>query len=101
MASELQSVLEASGIQWPALRNHITCIGHALQLAVGSFTNSLGVKGRSTAWGAHEHDPHFGEKESIDLWKSERLCKEGNARINMVLAIRPGLGKIIQKVCIS
>ena len=32
---------------------------------------------------------------------SQRLRKEGNARINKVSAIRPGEAKILEKVCIS
>jgi len=63
--------------------------------------SSLGVKGRIKSWEAHEHDQQFGENESIDIGKSQRLRKEGNARINKVSAMRPGLAKIIEKVCIS
>jgi len=101
MTRELQSTLEASGIEWPALRNHISCMAHVIQLAVGAFMSSLGVKGRTKSWEAHEHDQQFGENESIDFGKSQRLRKEGNARINKVSAMRPGLGQIIEKVCIS
>jgi len=39
--------------------------------------------------------------ESIDIEHSQRLHEEGNARINKVLAMRPGLAKIIVKVRIS
>jgi len=53
------------------------------------------------SWEAHERDQQFGENESRDIGKSQRLRKEGNARINKVSAIRPGLAKIIEKVCIS
>jgi hypothetical protein len=49
----------------------------------------------------HEHDQQFGENESMDIGKSQRLRKEGNARINTVSAMRPGLAQIIKKVCIS
>jgi hypothetical protein len=59
------------------------------------------VKGHTNSWEAHERDQQFGEKESIDIWKSQRLRKEGNARINMVSAMRLGLAKIIEKVRIS
>jgi hypothetical protein len=61
----------------------------------------LGVKGRTKFWEAHERDQQFGENESIDIAKSQRLRKEGNARINKVSAMRPGLAKIIEKVRIS
>jgi len=101
MTRELQSTLEISGIEWPALRNHIPCIAHVIQLALGVFMSSLGVKDRTKSWEAQERDQQFGENESIDIGKSQRLRKEGNARINKVSAMRPGLGKIIEKVCIS
>jgi hypothetical protein len=101
MTHELQSKLEASGIEWPALRNHIPCMAHDIQLALGEFMNSLGVKGRTKSWVAHEHDQQVGENETIDIGNSQRLRKQGNARINKVLAMRPGLAMIIEKVCIS
>jgi len=63
--------------------------------------SSLSVKGRTKLWETHEHDQQFGENESIDIGKSQRLWKEGNARINKVSAMRPGLAKIIEKVRIS
>jgi len=37
----------------------------------------------------------------MDVGKSPRLQKEGNARINKVPAMKPGLAKIIEKVRIS
>ena len=101
MTRELQSTLEASGIEWPALRNHIPCMAHVIQLALGAFMSSLGVKGRTKSWEAHERDPQFGKNENLDIGKSQRLRKEGNARINKVSAMRPGLAKIIEKVRIS
>jgi len=101
MTCELQSTLEASGIEWPALRNHIPCMGYVIQLALGVFRSSVGVKGRTKSWEAHERDQQFGENESIDIGKSQRLRKEGNARINKVSAMKPGLAKIIEKVHIS
>jgi hypothetical protein len=101
MTGELQSTLEASRIEWPALRNHIRCMAHVIQLALGAFMSSLSVKGRTKSWKAHERDQQFGENENIDIGNSQRLRKEGNARINKVLAMRPGLAKIIEKVSIS
>jgi len=101
MTRELQSRLEASGIKSPALRNHIPCMAHVIQLALGAFMSSLSVKGRTKSWEAHERDQQFGENESIDIWKSQRHRKEGNARINKVSAMKPGLAKIIEKVRIS
>jgi len=101
MTCELQSTLEASGIEWPALRNHIPCMAPIIQLALGAFLSSLGVKGRTKSWEAHECDQQFGENESMDIGKSQRLRKEGNARINKVSAMKPDLAQIIEKVRIS
>jgi len=63
--------------------------------------SSLGVKGRTRSGEAHERDQQFGENESIDIGKSQSLPNEGNARINKVSAMRPGLANIIEKVHIS
>ena len=101
MTCELQSTLEASGIEWPALRYHIPCMAHIIQLAWGAFMSSLGVNGRTRSWEANEHDQQIGENQSIDIGRSQRLWKEGNARINKVSAMKPGLAKIIEKVHIS
>jgi len=73
-------------------------VAHIIQLALGAFMSSLGVKRHTKSWKAHEHDQQFGENESINNGKSQRLRKEGNARINKVSAMRPGLAKIIEKV---
>jgi len=96
MTRELQSTLEASGFEWPALRNHIPCKAHVIQLALGAFMSSLGVTGRTKSWEAHERDQQFGENESIDIGKSQRLRKEGNARINKMSAMRPGVRPYIR-----
>jgi hypothetical protein len=88
MTHELQSTLVASGIEWPALRNHIPCIVHVIQLALGAFMSSLSVKGRTKSGEAHQCDQQFGENESIDMWNSHRLRKEGNTRINKVSAMK-------------
>ena len=101
MTCELLSTLEASAIQWPALSNHIPCMAHIIQLALGAFMSSLSVKGRTKSWEAHERDQQSGENESTDNGKSQRLRKEGNARINKVSAMKPGLAKMIEKVRIS
>jgi len=63
--------------------------------------SSLGVKGHTKSWQAHERDQQFGENESIDIGKSQRLRKEVNTRINKVSAMRPGLATIVEKVRIS
>jgi len=76
-------------------------MAHIIQLALGAFMSSLSVKGRTKSGKAHERDQQFGVYESIDIGKSQRLRKGGNARINQAWAMRPGLAKIIEKVCIS
>jgi len=98
MTRELQSTLEDSGIEWPALRNHIPCMAHVIQLALGAFMRGLGVNGRTKSWEAHERDQQFGENESIDIGKSQRFRKEGNTRIYTVWAMKPGLAKMIEQV---
>ena len=47
MTRELQSTLEASGLERPALMNHIPGMAHVIQLALGAFMSSLGVKGHT------------------------------------------------------
>jgi hypothetical protein len=76
-------------------------MAHIMQMALGAFMGSFGVKCRTKSWEAHERDAQFGEIENMDIGKSERLRKEGNARINKVFAMKPGLAKIIEKVGIS
>jgi hypothetical protein len=68
---------------------------------LGCIHEQSGVNGCSKSWEAHERDQQFGDNESTDIGKSQRLRKEGNVRINKVSAIRPGLAKIIEKVRIS
>ena len=101
MTHKLRSTLEASGIEWPALRNPIPCMAYIIQLALCAFICSVGVKGRIKSWEAHEHNPQFGKNECIDIGKSQRLRKKGSARINKMSAMRPGLARIIEKVRIS
>jgi len=74
---------------------------HVIQLAFGAFMSSLGATGPTKSWAAHECNQQFGENEGIDNGKSQRLREEGNARINKVSAMRPGLANIIEKVRIS
>jgi len=97
MTHELQSTLEASGIECHALRNHIPCMAHIKQLALGSFMSSQGVKGCTKSWQAHERDQQFGENESIDIGMSEWMRKEGNSQINKESAMRSHLAKIMRK----
>jgi hypothetical protein len=101
MTHKLRSTIEASGIEWPALRNPIPCFAHVMQLALGAFINIVTESGGTKSWEAHERDQHFGENESIDFGKSHRHRKEGNAKINTVSAMRVSFGKIIEKVPMS
>jgi len=43
MTRELQLTLQASGILGPDMRNHIPCMAHVIQLALGAFMSNLGV----------------------------------------------------------
>jgi len=101
MTPELQITLEASGIQKPAMRNHIPSMAHVIQLALGTVMSSLGVKGHTKSWVAQEHEQQFCKNESIAIGQSQRLRKQGNARINKVSDMRPGLAKRIENVHIS
>jgi hypothetical protein len=100
MTHELQSTLEASGLEWPSLSNHLPCMLYDRLLAIGALISSLVVIAPTKSWENHKRHPHLGENECIDIGKSQRLRIEGNARINMVFAMRPGLAKIIENVCI-
>jgi hypothetical protein len=76
-------------------------MAHVIQLALGVFISSLGVNGCAKSCEPHERNQQFGENESIDIRKSQRFRVEGNAGINKVSAMIPGLAKIIEKVPIS
>jgi len=76
-------------------------MAHVIHLSLGALMSSLGVKGHTKSWEAHERDQQFGRNERTHIGKSQRLRKEGNARINKVSAMKLGLAKIIEKVRIS
>jgi len=80
------------------MRNHLTCMANVIQLTLGAFLSSLGVNGHAKSWEAHEQDQQFGEIESTVIGMSQRLRKEGNAGINKVMAMRPGLANLMEKV---
>jgi len=101
MTHEFPSTIEASRIEWSALRNYIPCLAHIIQLVLGSFISSLGVKGHTKSWEAHQCIQQFGENENLDIGKSQRLPKKGDVRINRVSAMRPGLVIINEKVHMS
>jgi len=60
--------------------------------------SNLGIEGHTKSWEAHQRDQQFGGNETPDHRKSQTLRKEGNARINMLSAMRQGLAKIIENV---
>ena len=68
---------------------------------LAAFMISLGVNGRTKPGEAHEGDQQFGENGRTGIGKSQTLRKDGNAKINKVLAMRPGFPKIIENVRIS
>jgi len=72
-------------------------MAHVIQLALGEFMSSYSVKGRTKSFEAHERDQQFGENDIIDVGKSQRLRKEGNARSNQVSAMRPGSVEKLRK----
>jgi hypothetical protein len=76
-------------------------MAHVIQLALGVFLSTLGVTCCTKSWAAHERNQQFGENRSTDIGTSQRLRKQGNARIDKVSGMRPGLAKIIENVCIS
>jgi len=83
------------------MTNHIPRMAHVIQLALCASMSNLGVTDYTKSWDAHEHDQQFGENESTNIGKSQRLPREGNARMNKVSVMRPGLAKIIEKVHIT
>jgi len=87
MPRELQSTLQASAIQLTAWRNQIPCIVHVIQLAVSAFLSSLGSRDRTKSWEAHQCDQQFGENQSVDIGKSQRIPNQGNDRVNKVSAM--------------
>jgi len=51
---------------------------------------SLEVQGRTKSCEALERNQQFGENESTGFGKIQRLQKEGDARINKLLAMKAG-----------
>jgi len=101
MPCKLQSILEASGLESPALTYHIPCMAHVIQLALGAFRSNLGIHGCTKSWESHECNQQDGENDSLYIGKIQRLWKEGNATINKLSAMKPGVPQVIEKVCIS
>ena len=90
------------------LQNRVACIekphtmhGACNSVCVRCIYEQSGYKRPHQVLGSPWGRSAIRRNESIDVGKSQRLPIEGNARINKVLAMRPGLAKIIDKVCIS
>jgi len=90
-----------------SIRNYVSCnekphTVHGAQHSawVRSIHEQSQVKGHAKSWEPNERNQQFGENETTDIGNSQRLQKEGNARINKVLAMH-GLAKIIEKEHIS
>jgi len=49
-----QSTLDASVILYNTIGNYIPYMAHVIQLALGAFMSSLGVKGRTKSLVSHE-----------------------------------------------
>jgi len=64
MTCESKSTCEDSGIEWPALKNQIPCMAHVIQLTLGEFMGSLGMKGQMRSWEDHDGDQQSGENET-------------------------------------
>jgi len=75
MSRELQSTLEASGIERPAFRNLIPCMAHVIQLASVALMRSVGVKGCTQSWATHEQDEVFRENEHMDIGRDKDFNK--------------------------
>jgi hypothetical protein len=72
-----------------------------IQLGQGAFMSSFSVHSCNPSWNAHQRNQPFEENEQKDIGKSQTYRKEGNDRINKVLAMRPGLAWNIETVCVS
>jgi hypothetical protein len=89
----LMTPLDASVIMRTAVRTHIPCMAHIIQLI-----SCIGFKDHNMSLETHDLVQQFGVKESTDIGKSQRRRNEGNAGINKVSPMESGLAKIIEKV---
>ena len=89
----LEKILEDESIEWSALQNHLPCMTHVIQLALGAFMESLGVKGRGKSWEESER-----EKIGRDFQGHGRKRRPGGVRVERVESLDPGFNKIVEKV---
>jgi len=80
--------------------HHPACF-RCIQLALDALMSNLGAREHTMSCEVHEYDQQFGENECSEIGHYQRLQKEGNARINMVSAMRPGSAMTNERVCIS
>lgn len=101
MASDLSGLLAEESVQWDAAKYHVPCMAHVIQLVLGAFMKSLGVKSREKSWGAAEKDRQFaGEDEDMGPPEdnAKKVSKLFNARADRVGAMTKGFNKIVEKV---
>ena len=91
MTSCLEQLLENGGTVWSAGQNHLPCMTHVIQLALGAFMDSLGVKVCHKSW-------EDAEREKIGSQGSSRRNRHGGVRVEKVVSLKPGFQKIVEKV---
>ena len=91
----LEKIFEARMIKWSAAQNHMACMTHVIQLTLGAFMDSLGVKGRGKSWEDTEREK-IGEESSRR--RIGRRNPIGGARVGRVESLEPGFNKIVEKV---
>jgi len=101
MMQEQHSTIDASGIVSPAMNIRIPCMAHVIQFALSAFLSSFRVDGHTKSWNVQERKQHFGKNACMDTGNSQRLRKNGNARITKMSDMRLRWAKIIRNVRFS
>jgi len=73
MTDEIQSTPEASALRWPALRNHIPCMAHVIQFALGVFFSGASVKAKPRLWNPSSEISNLGSKKAQILGTVEDI----------------------------
>jgi len=94
MTKFLEMLFADCSSEWRASQNHMPCMTHVIQLTLGAFMDSLGVKGRGKSWEDTERDKIAGE---IPGRRSK--IRLGGARVDRVNSLPAGFNKIVEKVC--
>ena len=68
------------------------CMAHLIQLALGGFMNTLGVKGHQQSWEDTERKKIIADRER------ESKRRIGGARVERVALLKCGFNKIVEKV---